>query len=325
MNGKSIHIPYVELPVSRIVFGCANAPMIRGEDVSELLDAVFSFGITTFDTAENYGKSEISLGKWIRKKNNRDRITVISKGCHPYGRDRVTPEDIKHDIENSFRQIGTEFIDIYFLHRDDLKVPVGPLVETLNDYHAAGKIGAFGGSNWTVERIREANAYAKEHGLIPFTVSSPNYGIAAQIGDPWGGGAGCVTLSGPENKPARDFYRRENIPVFAWSSLGRGMFSGKVKSSDPEGAKAFLDEGAVKGYLYPENFKRLARVEEIAKEKDASVAQIALAFILNQDFPVFPIVSSQNSERIKDNLKALDIVLTKNDCDWMDLVTDVRS
>ncbi|MCI6795013.1 MAG: aldo/keto reductase, partial [Lachnospiraceae bacterium] len=281
----------IKTPVSRIVFGTALPAMIKGENVNDLLDSIYAEGITTFDTAENYGLSEISLGTWMKARKNRDKIVIISKGCHPYGRDRVTPEDLKQDIEQSFERLHTDYIDIYMLHRDDLKVDVGPIVEILNEYKKAGKIGRFGGSNWTVERMEQANEYACKHGLVPFTVSEPNFGLCDQIGDPWGGGSGCVTISGPAHQEDRDWYAKNDIPVFAYSSLGRGMFSGRVKSNDIEGAKSILDPNAVKGYCYPENFERLARVEKLAASKNRTVPQIALAWVLNQDFDVFPLVS----------------------------------
>ena len=318
-------IKYVNRPLSRIVFGCAIPQMLKGEDVDSLLDDIYAQGITTFDTAENYGLSEVSLGHWLRNRKNRDKLEIISKGCHPYnGVDRVTPEDLKHDIEQSFERLGTDYIDIYMLHRDDTKVSPGPIVEILNEYHKAGKIGAFGGSNWTHQRITEANKYAEEHGLIPFTVSSPNFGICNQIDDPWGGGSGCVTISGPANADARKWYKENNIPVFAYSSLGRGMFSGVVKSNDMEGARKILDPNAAKGYCYPENFERLARVEELAKEKNCTVPQIALAWILNQDFDVFPLVSVVESSMMESNIQALDIKLTKEEVEWLDLRRDRR-
>lgn len=198
------------------------------------------------------------------------------------------------------------------------------MVEILNEYHKAGKIGAFGGSNWTHQRIAEANRYAAEHGLVPFSVSSPNFGLCNQIGDPWGGGPGCVTISGPSNAEARAWYRDNQIPVLAYSSLGRGMFAGLVKSNDMEGAKKILDPNAVKGYCYPENFERLARAEQLAKEKDCTVPQIALAWILNQDFEVFPLVSAKKASRIASNAQALDIKLTKEEVEWLDLRRDRR-
>ena len=285
-------IKNVEKPLSKIIFGCAIPVMIQGEDADELLDEVYAQGITTFDTAENYGLSEASLGHWLKNRGNREKVVIISKGCHPYdGRDRVTPENLKHDIEQSFERLGTDYIDIYLMHRDDPKVEPGPMVEILNEYHKAGRIGAFGGSNWTHQRIAEANQYAGEHGLIPFTVSSPNFGLCDQIGDPWGGGPGCVTISGPSNAEARAWYRDNQIPVLAYSSLGRGMFAGIVKSDDIEGAKKILDPNAVKGYCYPENFERLARAEQLAKEKDCTALSLLATHHLTQE-------SSQFSSRI---------------------------
>ncbi|MDD7047552.1 MAG: aldo/keto reductase [Lachnospiraceae bacterium] len=312
----------IKTPVSRIVFGTALPAMIKGENVNDLLDSIYAEGITTFDTAENYGLSEISLGTWMKARKNRDKIVIISKGCHPYGRDRVTPEDLKQDIEQSFERLHTDYIDIYMLHRDDLKVDVGPIVEILNEYKKAGKIGRFGGSNWTVERMEQANEYACKHGLVPFTVSEPNFGLCDQIGDPWGGGSGCVTISGPAHQEDRDWYAKNDIPVFAYSSLGRGMFSGRVKSNDIEGAKSILDPNAVKGYCYPENFERLARVEKLAASKNRTVPQIALAWVLNQDFDVFPLVSVPKAEWMASNLEALDISLSKEEVEWLDLRRD---
>ena len=312
----------IKTPVSRIVFGTALPAMIKGENVNDLLDSIYAEGITTFDTAENYGLSEISLGTWMKARKNRDKIVIISKGCHPYGRDRVTPEDLKQDIEQSFERLHTDYIDIYMLHRDDQKVDVGPIVEILNEYKKAGKIGRFGGSNWTVERMEQANEYAYKHGLVPFTVSEPNFGLCDQIGDPWGGGSGCVTISGPAHQEDRDWYAKNDIPVFAYSSLGRGMFSGRVKSNDIEGAKSILDPNAVKGYCYPENFERLARVEKLAASKNRTVPQIALAWVLNQDFDVFPLVSVPKAEWMASNLEALDISLSKEEVEWLDLRRD---
>lgn len=312
-------LQYVPNKVSKIVFGTAIPPMLKGEDVDDLLDSLYDLGITTFDCAENYGLAEKSLGHWLKSRNNRDKVVIISKGCHPYGHDRVTVDDLRHDIEQSFERLGTDFIDIYMLHRDDLKVGVGPIVEILNEYHKAGKIGAFGGSNWIVERIKAANEYASLHGLVPFTVSEPNFGLADQIGDPWGGGAGCVTISGPSKAGDRAWYAENGIPVFAYSSLGRGLFSGLVKSDDPEGAKKVLDEAAVKGYLYPSNLERLARVEKLAAEKGATVPQIALAWILSQDVEVFPLVSVVEPKLMQSNIEALDIELTPEQVAWLDL------
>lgn len=80
---KYQEIKYVTKPLSKIIFGCAIPSMIQGEDADELLDEVYAQGITTFDTAENYGLSEVSLGHWLKNRGNREKVVIISKGCHP--------------------------------------------------------------------------------------------------------------------------------------------------------------------------------------------------------------------------------------------------
>lgn len=315
-----IQLEGITKPISRVTFGCGGSQMMAGENADELLDACVEMGITTFDTAENYGLSEVSLGNWMRRRRNRDDVVIITKGCHPYnGVDRVTPKDLTRDIEQSLERLGTDYIDIYFLHRDDLKIDVGEMVEILNEYYRKGKIRAFGGSNWTHERIQAANDYAKAHDLVPFTVSSPYYGLADQLEDPFGGGAGCVSLSGPGNKVAREWYFQNDMPVFAYSSIARGFFSGRVKSDHPEAVAEVLDEYAIKGYCYQENFERLRRVEKLAMEKNCSVPEIALAWTLAQPLKTVLVVSARTAERMQNNLKAFDVTLTDAEIAWLDL------
>lgn len=315
-----LKIKGLDKKVSRIIYGCTTVAMMNGENVNKLLDEIYTLGINAFDTAENYGLSEVSLGSWIKERKNRDDVVVISKGCHPYdGIDRLTPEYLKQDIEQSFERLKTDYIDIYLLHRDVEGIDVGPIVEILNEYHRAGKIKAFGGSNWAHQRIEEANQYANEHGLVPFTVSSPNYGLCRQVNDPWGGSAGCITITGEENAEARKWYRENEIAVLAYSSLGRGLFSGKVISNEMEKAKSMMEPGAVHAYCHAENFERLARAESLAKQKKCTVAQIALVWMMKQDITAFPIVSASTGIRMKENVKSLEISLSDGESRWLNL------
>lgn len=302
-------IKYVDKPISKIVFGCANPAMIQGKKVTKLLDKALAEGINTFDTAENYGASEEVLGKWIKKRKCRDKVVIITKGCHPHGEPRVTPEALKIDLEHSFQRLRTDYLDIYMLHRDHPEGDIEGIIEVLNEYHKAGKIGAFGASNWTHQRIEEINMYAEKHGLIPFTVSSPNFGPARQVEDPWGGG--CVSISGAENEAARKWYKENNIPVFSYSCLGRGMFSGKVKTENLEQSKESLDKFAIRGYWCQENIDRLGRIEKIAKNRNCSVAQISLAWIMRQEFEAFPIVTISDVKRIVENTETVGIKLSE--------------
>lgn len=319
---KYTKIPHIEKPVSRIFFGTASDPFLEGKNCNELLDSMLALGVTAFDTARQYGLSESVLGNWMETRHNRERIVLLSKCGHhtESGEKRVNPEEMKKDLEQSLASLRTDYIDIYLLHRDDPSIPASLIVETFNDMHSKGKIRAFGGSNWTVSRIEEANEYAYKHNLIPFEVSSPNFGLAHQIADLWGGGA--VTISGPSNEKAREWYRRTQIAMIAYSSLGRGLFSGKLKSTDYETASSVLDSYAMKGYWCPENFKRLRRCEILAEEKRSSVPQIAMSWIFRQGIRAFAVVNTSSTARMQENIRALNLDLTDRECRYLDLRED---
>jgi aryl-alcohol dehydrogenase-like predicted oxidoreductase len=146
-------VPGVEKPVARIVQGTV---MIGYEEEGDeersfaLLDEVFAHGGTTFDTAHQYGGGdcERTLGRWVRDRGLREEVVVIGKGAHHNeDRKRVTPFDITADLYDSLARLRFDYIDLYLLHRDDPSVPVGPIVEILNEHKAEGRIHAFGGSN----------------------------------------------------------------------------------------------------------------------------------------------------------------------------------
>ena len=312
----------VKLPCSEIFYGAGCDMIQTGEDHSDFLESIFRTGINTFDTARRYGLSEKTLGIWVEKRGRRDDLVILSKCCHPLedGTKRVSREAILEDYEISRGLLGFDFIDIYLLHRDDPEVEVGPIVETLNELKAKGAVGVFGGSNWQIPRIEEANEYAYKHGLQGFTVSSPNFCLADQITDMWGGGG--VAITGPNHQKEREWYVKTQMPVVAYSSLGHGMFTGRMKASDEKRAAEFLDEFAMKGYACPENFERLRRVEILSKEKGASVPQIAMSWLFRQQVNVFAVVATTKASRMQENIDALEVQLTDEECRYLDLETD---
>lgn len=314
-----VNIPQVNKKVSRIFYGTSGQPMAMGGDANELLDSIYGLGVNAFDTARAYMLAEKSLGKWIEEKEIRDRIVILSKCGHPspFGRKRVNEKDIRKDFRKSSDYLRTDYIDIYLLHRDDPSVPVGEIVEIFNALHAEGKIGAFGGSNWTHQRIQEANEYAYSHNLLPFTVSSPNFGLADQVQDPWGGG--CISISGPGNEDARKWYQKNQMPVIAYSSLACGLFSGKISSDNPKEAIKLLGPNGMKGYGYPQNYERLRRCEQLAEKYNCSVSQIAMAYIYCQPLNCFAIVRTTSPKRMEENIAAMKIVLTKEEQEYLDL------
>ena len=186
----------IKKKISRIVQGSIMLNRSNKEAGFDLLDAAWQAGITTYDSAHGYGGGEVDrmLGLWMEERGNRDEIVIIGKGAHlNQDRNRVTPYDIASDMADSLVRLRSDYIDLYLLHRDDPAVPVGPIVEALNEHHAAGRIHAFGGSNWTPERLAEANEYADKRGLVPFAASSPNFSLADQIAEPW---KDCLSIAG---------------------------------------------------------------------------------------------------------------------------------
>lgn len=316
-------IPYVKQNVSRLIFGTMVGSFPEGENEDDLLDAALAMGINTFDLARVYGKAEETFGNWMEKRQNRNKLVILTKCGHPSSdwEKRINEAAIRSDFEESTRLLHTDYIDIYILHRDDPSVPAGEIVEWFNAMHAEGKIGAFGGSNWTHTRIEEANEYAYVHNLIPFSVSSPNFSLAKAVnGDVWGGGS--VSITGEENQEARDWYGKHDMPVIAYSSLAHGFLSGKLKYGDREKETEILDPFAVKGYSCDENYERLRRCEELAKKKNLSVAQIALAWLFVQDLNVFAAVGSSKKERMEQNAAAVEIQLTKEEAQYLNLERD---
>ena len=129
--------------------------------------------------------------------------------------------------------------------------------------------------------------------------------------DPWGGE--CVTISGPEHVAARQWYAENQMPVIAYSSLGRGFFSGRFASGDYETAKKVMDPFAQKGYLHECNMRHLKAAERIAEREGVTVAQVAMAYIFHSPMNVFAVVSSKNPERIVENVAASRILLSEED------------
>ncbi len=306
MISRTVSIKGVDKPVFRMFFGTATPAMLRGEDVNALISTAVDAGFNAFDTARGYARAEESIGKWLRAApGNRDRIVLLTKCCDMLrGQKIVTTERIRREMDESLKLLGTDHVDIFLLHRDDPAHPVSEYVETLEALRREGKCLAYGGSNWTHDRLAEANAYAAAHGYQGMTISSPHYGLAEQVQDPWGGD--CVTVTGTAMETARAWYRETRMPLLAYSSLGRGLFSGAFKSSDRAGAEKALDEFARNGFLYDVNLKRLARAEEIAARHGCPVAMVAMAYLLTDPMNTLAVVSMSRPERIQANLKVFD-------------------
>ena len=311
-------VPGIDKPISRLVQGTMPVSSKRLDEGIALLDAVFAEGGNTFDTAHVYGSgdNERVFGQWVRERGVRERIVILAKGAHHnQDRNRVTPFDIAADLHDSLARMKVDYVDLYLLHRDDPSVPVGPIVEALNEHIRAGRIRAWGGSNWTHHRIQEANAFAQNRNLIPMAAISPQFSLAEQVKEPW---TNCVTITGPQNEDAREFYAESQMPVFAWSSLAGGFFSGRIRR-DHRDFEDYYMKLAVDCYAVEPNFLRLDRAEELAIQKGVSLPQIALAYVMNSQLNVFALVGCQNGDEFRANAGALEITLTPEEIAYLEL------
>ncbi len=307
---------YGEIPgvgrCSRLVLGTMAFSPEHMDQAASLLDGFLALGGNTLDTAHNYGgewvgRSEKAVGRWLAERGVRDRVIIVDKGAHPdqHG-PRVNPQAIASDLGESLERLGTDHIDLYLLHRDDPAVPVGVIMEALDGHVRAGRVRALGASNWTEQRIDEANAYAAAHGLHPFVASSTNLSLARAAEPRW---PGCISL----DAAGRAWHERRQFPLLSWSSQASGFFSGRFQPG------AFPDAGLARVYDHPDNWERLRRARELAAAKGVDATKIAVAYVLHQPFPAFALIGPLTEEELRDSADVDGISLSAQERAWLNL------
>ena len=302
-------IPGVDKQLSRLVMGCDNQMNLA--HASAMFDAFYEIGGTTFDTAYIYGGGYIEklVGQWVRNRGVREDIVMITKGAHT---PHCDPESITRQLEESLERQGTDYADLYMMHRDNLDIPVGEFVDVMDEHLRAGRIRAYGGSNWTPARVDEANAYAKANGRTGFTILSNHFGLAEALDVPW---AGCVHATDPDSKA---WLEERGIALLPWSSQARGFFTGRAHPEDRSDAEL------VRCYYSDANFERLARAEELGAERGVPATAIALAFVLHQDFPTFPLFGPRSIGEMRSSTLGLGVELSDEEMAWLDLKAPTR-
>jgi aryl-alcohol dehydrogenase-like predicted oxidoreductase len=302
----------ISVPVSRAVIGSMIFNPDAPQNCYDLLDEFGKLGGNCIDSAKGYGGAEKAIGMYFKARNNREKWLLLTKGCHPENnKKRVTVEGIREDLGISFGRLDTPYIDMWMFHRDDPDVPVGPLVEELNEWIGKGKIRTLGASNWTGPRIDEFNEYAQKKGLKGFVASSTNLSLAVAKEAMW---AGSFSVS-PEDKV---WHTKKQFPLLAWSSQARGFFSGRFAPDKTEG----VDKDVVRVYYSPDNFERLRRATELGKKKGLSAVQIAFAYVMQQTFPTWCLIGPANLDELRSSVDALNVVVTPEECRWLNLETD---
>lgn len=280
-----------------------------------LMDRYLELGGNTIDTARIYGRknaddtisrSEPIVGRWMAARGNRDKIILVTKGGHPdrnnMTKSRISKAIIDYELETSLSELGVDYVDIYFLHRDNPDMPVGEIVDMMDEHVKAGKIRALGVSNWTVARINEANAYAKAHGKTPFTISQIQWGIAHSTSELWNDPT-LLCMNDTEYQG----YLENHIPVMGFASQGGGFFSKVLEGGT-------LQEKFIARYDNPVNRHRLAAVKSMCEKTGKSAAAVGMAFMTSNPVASSALVGCSTLEQLEDTMSECDFTLTAEEC-----------
>ena len=313
---RRVQIPGTELSVSPICLGTvefgANIPEAQA---FELLDAFVAEGGNFIDSALIYSDwvpgtksiTEKTIGRWLTDRGVRDQIVLATKGAHPELKtmhvSRLSPAEIIGDIDKSLSNLQTDVIDLYWLHRDDRQRPVSEIIDTLQAQVEAGKIRYYGCSNWQIDRIAEAQAYAAQQGILGFAANQPMWSLATvnfeKVGDQ-------TTVALDEDGIA--FHRRTNMPVNPYSAQAHGFFS-KMEAQGRGGLSKMDDAW----YINEANLRRLERVEALAQQHKTTVGVVALSYLCSQPFVTVPIVGCKRLDHLHTSLEAADLVLSRDE------------
>lgn len=268
-----------------------------------VLDAFTDLGGNLIDTAAVYGMgvSEQTLGEWMRLRGSRHRVVISTKGGHPSLPDwsrRVTEADIRADMEASLRYLGTDHVDIYFLHRDDESKPVAYIMPILDALVREGKTRLIGASNWTVARINEANDFARVNGLTEFSVSQIFHN-AAFINKEGIYDQTLVAMDPTEHEG----YVQNRIPVMAYTAQAQGLFS-LIRDKGLDG----LPNTMRRTYLNTDTLSRSDRILAVSKKTGLSPTAVSLAYLIHdKQVKTFPILGISRVERLTEALEVFSL------------------
>jgi aryl-alcohol dehydrogenase-like predicted oxidoreductase len=298
------------LAVSAICLGTAEwGTKADDVQVDRLYETYRAAGGNCFDSAHVYamwanatGASERALGACVRRHGDRGDVVLCTKGGHPDAGAKYPRPDrylaagvIARDVAESLERLGTDVIDLYFLHRDDARMPVAEIIEPLNEHVRAGRLRYLGASNWSTARIAEANAHAAARGLAPFVASQVLFNLGHPSKPPF-----VPFLAGDDLA----WHAASGFPAFAFSATANGYFA-----TDGQAAKGSYDNPTSRG--------RLERARQLAVELGVTPNRVALAYLTHQPFPVVPMTGTTSVEHLVDAVGAGVVSLTGEQVRWL--------
>jgi aryl-alcohol dehydrogenase-like predicted oxidoreductase len=284
------------------------------EESCDIIDRAIDGGLNFFDTANVYnrGRSEEVVGKALQRNGKRARIVLATK---VFG--RMDDEDpnawqshrrhIIEQCEASLRRLGTDYIDLYQLHRPTSEIPIDETLRALDDLIRAGKIRYIGTSTFAAWQLVESLWAAKEYGLNRFVCEQPPYHLLDRRIE-------------RELVPMAQTY---GIALIPWSPLAGGMLSGKYRRGEarPEESRFLKESEWADRHFTEASFQVLDTLEEIAREKGCAVSQLALAWCATQPGITSPIIGPRTMEQLEDNLGAVSLEISEEDRLRIDKVT----
>ncbi|MFC5366074.1 aldo/keto reductase [Salinirubrum litoreum] len=269
----------------------------------DLLDAYADHGGRFIDTADMYGdgRSEEYIGDWLATRDREDYV-VASKIYWPTRDDPngsgLSRKHLRRQIDLILERLGTDYVDLLYIHRWDDDTPVEEFMRTLDEFVRAGKVNYLGTSTFEPNawKVVKANELADRRGYEPFSIAQPRYNAVNR------------EIEGNYLDMCADY----DIGVVPWSPLAGGFLTGKYSRNEepPADSRAATDQQFVDSYLTPENFDALEVVEAVADEVDASPGQVSLAWLLHHEQVTAPIIGARTVEQLEENISAAEVSLT---------------
>ena len=302
---KTITLEKTDLQVSPICLGTVNfGTSLKEEDALKQLDRYAEVG-NLIDTAHVYGdweppirgRSERVIGKWLRASGLRDRMVISTKGAHPRLETmhigRVTPEDIALDLSESLDCLQTDRVELYFLHRDDPQVPVGEILDALEEHKRAGRIRHYACSNWTLPRIIEAATYAEKAGYDGFVCNQLMWSLARI--NPDGVSDKTMVLM---DQATYDYHSRTRLNAMAYTSIAHGFFS-RLEQNKP--LRPFM----LTRYQGERNDRIFEGLLRLSKAYGYSVMELCFFYFQAHPFAAVALASCSAMEQMDDMIRAL--------------------
>jgi aryl-alcohol dehydrogenase-like predicted oxidoreductase len=303
---RKIKIPKTDLQASMIVLGTDYfGSTVSGQDSMHLMDYYLEAGGNVLDTAEVYAsfvpggehQSETVIGKWLRDRQVRAQVILSTKGAHPklssMDIPRMSKAEIQADLDSSLQRLRTDYIDLYWLHRDAPGYPVEEILQSLESFRQAGKIRHIGFSNWRQTRAEEARQAAQHLGVPGFIASQNMWSLAKadlSRSDPtWG----------YMDESFAQWHLNHGLAAFPFITQAGGYFRRLDQGT--------LDQLPVDHRIrlmfdHQENQARFQRIRRLQEKLKLSVSQIVLGYLTSQPFPVFPLIGPKTLADLRESL-----------------------